>query len=76
MLDMRFSTYIRPAPGKSYVYHLGLLGADRQIPGPGRASADKSAEAAWQDYESGYVTLTQRKLSDGIYEYIAVGLEK
>jgi hypothetical protein len=76
MLEMKFLEYIRPLPGKKSTYHLGMLCEDRQdLDASGRA-AEKAGLAAWQDYKDGRVTLVQKKVSTGVYSYIAIGLER
>lgn len=57
--------------GDRVVYHTGLLMYDRLFGHPG-AELDAIALAAWRMYEAGAVTLVQRKISDGNYEYMAV----
>lgn len=55
--------------GDSYDYHYGYLPTDSdQRRKYGREVADNGA-AAWQAYESGKVTLVQRKSAEYLYTY-------
>ena len=68
-------------PGESVVYYRGFLAADRDrwrfryMHGVGgrRPLPLTLAAHAYELYEAGKVTLTQRKLDQSNYEYIAVG---
>jgi hypothetical protein len=58
--------------GRSMVYHVGFLARDR-----GEAHwINEIAGAAWDAHLAGKVALTQRKLGDSDYEYIATGLRR
>ncbi len=69
--------------GTSVVYHVGLLGADRSDTGRNgkrkskediKAAWDvnKVADLAWELYERGSAILTQRRIGDEMFEYIAI----
>jgi hypothetical protein len=69
--------FVRTAKTRqSCIYHSGFLLVDRE-PSPDQPHDDKwcalreLAEAAWQLYEEGKIVLTQRRLADDKYEYIA-----
>lgn len=60
--------------GASLVYYSGLLSKDRGGHGrkrPGEVTVDETANIAWKLYEKGVVLLTQRRLGEDDYEYIA-----
>lgn len=69
-------------PGHTFVYHLGNLMADRIYAvvagrGPGQeelkriATVDGIAREAWRAYRRGEVVLTQKRLGEGYYAYVA-----
>ena len=59
-------------PGDSVIYHSGYLAKDRQrIPGQELPACSHLGALAWDWYEAREVCLTQRKLADGAFEYIA-----
>ena len=63
-------------PGESVVYYRGFLAADRgrwQFTRARKPFELVVARRAYELYEAGKVTLTQRKLEHSNYEYIAVG---
>lgn len=57
-------------PGQWIMYHVGFLYEDRTK----NRRLNSVATEAWKQYESGRVTLVQRRLGDHIYEYHAVTL--
>jgi hypothetical protein len=69
-----FERAVRNArPGEAFVYHVGLLSAERTHPSS-RLDTPFTAVArrAWWLYERGFVDLVQRRLEPGIFEYFAV----
>lgn len=79
----KFKEWIENArPGKFYIYHTGFLTIDRgRIVDSGDARTDvfvpvepvhSLGEAAIEAFDAKRVHLFQRKLHDGVYEYIAV----
>lgn len=61
-----FEAWLRAArPGDRCTYYSGYLSAARE------SAAVPSANAAWKAYESGAVRLTQQKLTNFLYCYIA-----
>jgi hypothetical protein len=54
--------------GEALVYHTGYLASDRLR----SAEVDRVASDAWSLAERGRVCLTQRKIEDGRYDYLAV----
>jgi hypothetical protein len=60
--------------GAKYTYHTGFLCKDRdpEIKFQGYKEVNEVANLAWKLYEKGVVTLTQRKLADNHYQYLAV----
>jgi hypothetical protein len=56
--------------GQSMIYYTGFLTKDR---GPPNDEISQIASAAWALFESGYITLVQRRLSENVYQYIAQG---
>lgn len=73
-----FAKWLRLAhKGDATVYYRGLLLRERveYYDGQGRRIkplADFMAERAWEAYKKGLVHLVQRKVEEGIYEYIAI----
>lgn len=63
-------------PSQSLVYYTGLLGRDSEIPSPEHTRVRGVQRAAMEAYERGQVTLVQRRLREGVYEYIAVRLSQ
>lgn len=61
----------RMAPGQILIYHVGTLMYDR-IRGLEFGRVHGAAQAAWNAYVRGEVTLVQRKLAPLKYEYIAI----
>ena len=57
--------------GQAIVYHVGSLMHDR-LRGPAFQTVHGAAQAAWDAYERGEVTLVQRKLAPLTFEYIAI----
>jgi len=66
--------------GDSYIYHVGLIANDREVAlseGNSKLSRDerkrvwREARDAWMAYEGRQVCLTQRRVSEGVYEYRA-----
>ena len=61
--------------GARITYHVGNLYVDRQCGAATETlhspAINAVAHAAWDAMEKGHVRLIQRKLRDGIYEYIA-----
>lgn len=57
--------------GQTLIYHVGLLMNDRQA-GPCFQTIHGVALAAWEAYEQGKVTLVQRKVDIGHYQYMAI----
>ncbi len=67
------------------VYHTGFLAVDRERPAGHRLrgrdcfcdlclraiEVGHAGDAAWRAYQSGYVTLVQRRVEPGVYQYIA-----
>jgi hypothetical protein len=60
--------------GAKYTYHTGFLCKDRDavIKNPGHQTVNEIANLAWKLYEKGLITLTQRKIADDHYQYLAV----
>lgn len=67
-------TLLDLAPGQSVIYHTGMLAKDREFPSADYLRVRETQRAAMEAYERGQVTLVQRRLKDGVYEYIAVRL--
>lgn len=57
--------------GQTLIYHVGLLMHDRQA-GPCFQTIHGVALAAWEAFEQGKVTLVQRKMGIGHYQYLAI----
>lgn len=66
--------------GDSFVYHQGFIANDREVAlseGNSKLSRDerkrvwREARDAWMAYEGRQVCLTQRRLGEGRYDYIA-----
>ena len=53
--------------GEALVYHTGFLTNDRT----NSAEVDRVGNDAWSLAERGRVCLTQRKIKDGCYDYVA-----
>lgn len=71
---MNFTHWLRTAlPGSHFVYHIGLLMADRQI-GDEALAVDMAGRLAWRAYESKRVALTQRRLDKHNSQYVATRL--
>ena len=71
--EMEFDRWLyRSRHGDRRIYHVGFLMLDRlgDIHGE-RKQLHNEASAAWFAYLQSQVHLIQRKLDDGIYEYIA-----
>lgn len=67
-----FTTWLaRSRPGEVVTYHYGNLMKDRLAKGT-RAQTDKLATAAMKAYEAGYVALYQRRVDEGMCQYLAV----
>lgn len=73
-----FAYWLKTArPGEKALYYQGFLMRDREVFMRGGGFADKfpprikAALAAWKAYLDGTVSLTQRKLGQFDYEYIA-----
>ncbi len=63
-------------PGAKIIYYTGhFFGGDRRI-GPDHKEVDILARAAWGALEAGRVRLVQRRIKDGVYEYLAVKRHK
>lgn len=60
--------------GSKYTYHTGFLCKDRdpEIKFQGYKDVNEIANMAWKLYEKGLITLTQRKIADNHYQYLAV----
>jgi hypothetical protein len=72
MARATFEEYVASAkPGDQIIYHVGLLWWDTNF-GIDFMKAWNTRKAAWEAMEAGKVTLVQKKLSDGIWSYIAV----
>lgn len=72
MSELTLRRWIRSArSGEQLMYHRGLLMQDRQD-----ASAPHNYNGIgvvlWQAYQRGQVTLAQRRVSEGCYEYLAI----
>lgn len=69
--------YADAAPGEVIVYHVGLLGCDRDkltsnlLPAA-RSDLDRVADRAWAMAAQGLVHLLQRRMSPGCFAYLAV----
>ena len=65
-------------PGEMVVYHRGLIGKDRGtgIPASRRTAqhdaVSQTAAIAWSLYTAGKVYLFQRRVSEGVCDYLAV----
>lgn len=57
--------------GARLIYHIGSLMYDR-LRGPTFGVVHGAAQAAWDAYERGEVTLVQRKIAPLVYEYILI----
>ena len=70
-------TVLNQKPGKKYIYHVGLLTGDRGFSKrtPRQKRVNAIAESMYQFHKNGYVHLVQRKITGGVYEYIAVRRE-
>ena len=72
------TSIIDKKPGEAIVYHRGLLGKDRGtgIPSSARTSkhdaVNQTATIAWSLYTAGKVHLFQRRVSEGVCDYLAV----
>lgn len=65
-----FEHWLTGAPaGQSWCYHQGYLAVDREQFGGSEVAA--LAQRAWRASEEGFVLLTQRRLGEGSYEYLA-----
>lgn len=60
-------------PGERIQYHVGSVMNDRQH-GLDFLKVNSVAIAAWEVMEAGKVALAQRRITKGVYEYIAVKL--
>ena len=66
--------------GETFAYYTGFLAADRGFGIPvdmqttEQRAASEAGNSAWRYFQKGVVTLVQRKLGSGIYEYLAVKL--
>jgi hypothetical protein len=60
-------------PKQACIYHSGFLLVDRvpSFDNEAWCVVREVADAAWQLYEEGKIVLTQRRLADDKYEYIA-----
>lgn len=75
----RFADWLATAqPGSSFVYYTGNLGEDRARAAkkfaPKKLAAPQAlrdAQQAWNAYSEGLVHLTQRRLGDNLFAYIA-----
>lgn len=56
--------------GQSYVYFTGHIADDNN---PYKRAAYDIAEFAYYLYENGRIHLFQKKIDDGMFDYIAVG---
>lgn len=70
-----FDRWIKAAKaGQSVVYHRGFLArdtTDMSLPRDRRWEIGATAGTAWKAYEAGQVSLVQRHLGGGVYDYIA-----
>ena len=57
----------KAATGAKIIYYRGFIAPDRI----GKSEIDWIAAEAWRLAEQGLVALTQRKISDRLYEYVA-----
>jgi len=58
--------------GSSAVYHTGFLVKDREL----SKAVAATAALAWQLAEAGHLLLTQRRVGEGTFEYIAKVIKK
>jgi hypothetical protein len=58
-------------PGEALIYHVGSLMHDR-VRGLEFGRVHGAAQAAWDAYERGEVTLVQRRIAPLKFEYIAI----
>jgi hypothetical protein len=57
--------------GTTVCYHAGFIMKDRHKD----PKVDAIAHDAWALYEAGRVLLTQRKIKDGLYEYLVTSCD-
>lgn len=73
MTPLDFSDFLASAQtGEAAVYHVGLLARAREYGfHPESARINAVANNVWMAHRRGQVTLTQRRISQGVCEYIA-----
>ena len=58
--------------GEMAIYHRGFLARDTRRPHVENTKVRQLAEAAKVANKNGIATLTQRRLGEGVYEYLAI----